>query len=79
MSEYIVKCKEFTSVTGKKLQLPEYIDQNQEIVRCRDCSHYAKGYCHKHAYEWNEYDMPDEGMFPMDENDFCSLGERLDE
>lgn len=37
MTEYIVKCREFVGITGKTLQLPDYIDMNQEIVRCRDC------------------------------------------
>ena len=36
MSEYIVKCKEFVGISGK-MKFPEYIDLNQEIVRCRDC------------------------------------------
>ena len=41
MSEYIVKCKEHVSISGSTIQFPEYIDLNQEIVRCRDCKHYA--------------------------------------
>lgn len=37
MSEYIVKCNEFSTVIGNKVPFPEYIDYNLEIVRCRDC------------------------------------------
>lgn len=51
MSEYIVKCNELTTVTpiGNKLQFPDYIDYNQEVVRCRDCKHYEDygGCCHR--------------------------------
>lgn len=49
MSEYIVKCREFVGVTGKTFQFPIYIDQTEEIVRCRDCRHF-NGYhnkCHR--------------------------------
>ena len=38
MTEYIGKCKKFVGVSGATMQLPEYIDINQEIVRCRDCA-----------------------------------------
>lgn len=50
----------------------------EEIVRCRDCLSWHKGYCYKHVYEVaNEYgDMFTEGVFPMDDSDFCSFGER---
>ena len=78
MSEYIIKCKEFVGISGKTMKFPEYIDLNQEIVRCRDCLSWHKGYCYKHVYEVaNEYgDMFTEGVFPMDDSDFCSFGER---
>ena len=37
MTEYIVKCKECVRISGATMQFPEYIDMNQEIIRCRDC------------------------------------------
>ena len=39
-----------------------------EVVRCKDCKHWAMGYCNNFAY----YDYE-----PMtNEDDFCSYGER---
>ena len=71
MSEYIVKCKEFVSVSGKTIRIPEYIDLNQEIVRCRDCEHYHPE-LYKHINcEWL--------MIYMKPNDFCPYGERKDD
>lgn len=56
-------------------------DVREKIVRCRDCLSWLNGNCYKHAYtvtddEGYEYD---EGAFPMDANDFCSLGTRREE
>lgn len=52
------------------------LDQSQPIVRCRDCLSWLRGMCRKHVFtitvDGTEYD---EGAFPVDANDFCSLGE----
>lgn len=37
MSEYIAKCSEVVSISGKPLIIPDCIDTSEEIVRCRDC------------------------------------------
>lgn len=39
-----------------------------EVVRCKDCIHYQKGYCNHFGY----YSYAPE----VDEDDFCSCGER---
>ena len=39
-----------------------------DVVRCKDCVHWFKGICSGHSD--NIY---------MDENDFCSLGERRED
>ena len=39
-----------------------------EVVRCKDCVHFWNGICKAHI-----------DVIDMDENDFCSLGEREDE
>lgn len=53
-------------------------DIREPVVRCRDCIHWALGHCHRLVYDvTNEYgDEFTVGEFPMDEADFCSLGER---
>lgn len=73
MSEYIITCDEETaSWVGND------VEAMRPLVRCRDCLSWHKGYCYKHAYEVaNEYgDMFTEGVFPMDDSGFCSLGKR---
>ena len=44
MSEYIAKCRKFVNNSGKMLIVPDYIDTNKEIVRCRDCVYYVEDY-----------------------------------
>ena len=55
--------------------LPD-LKRGEEIVRCRDCLSWFRGECHKHVFtvtvDGTEHD---EGAFPMDASDFCSLGE----
>lgn len=63
MSEYIVKCKEFVGISGKTMKFPEYIDLNQEIVRCRDCKF-------KDA-PWNCA-----APYHVEPDGFCAWGER---
>ena len=77
MSEYIYEHKPSgADHMGKPVEIPTLV-QREEIVRCRDCLSWHKGYCYKHAYEVaNEYgDTFTEGVFPMDDSDFCSRGE----
>lgn len=73
MSECIIE----VDVHNREILKPYF---RGEIVRCRDCLSWFKGYCNKHAYEVaNEYgDMFTEGCFPMDADGFCSLGVRRD-
>lgn len=49
-----------------------------DLVRCGECLSWHRGYCHKHAYDvTNEYgEESTEGVFPMDEGDYCSLATR---
>lgn len=42
-----------------------------EVVRCKDCAHYADGVCKLYS---NNY-LP---MVEMDDEDFCSRGRRED-
>lgn len=80
MSEYIVDIPSTLNRDGvyypdeRNNPMPVY----GEIVRCRDCLSWHKGHCYKHAYEVaNEYgDTFTEGVFQMDDSDFCSHGER---
>ncbi|GEM_PF-6660725 len=59
----------------------ESIPCKERIVRCRDCLSWHRGKYFKHVYTVidecdNEYE---EGVFPMDADDFCSLGTRREE
>ena len=47
-----------------------------EVVRCRDCKYYDKKYhqCKLHSEEPDQYSTG--FIFNMQENDFCSYGER---
>lgn len=77
MNEYIIELSTYELPDGSgKVAVPK--ECKEEIVRCRDCASWFKGYCAKHTYEVvNEYgDAFTEGGFPMDADDFCSLGER---
>lgn len=48
----------------------------EEIVRCGNCLSWFKGECRKHVFTITVDDTEyDEGAFPMDASDFCSLGE----
>ena len=71
MSEYIVKCKEFVSISGAMTQFPEYIDMNQEIVRCRDCSWFCEGSEVYVTYDWcRNFDCE------TNEDGYCAWSER---
>lgn len=81
MTEYIVKCKECVRISGATMQFPEYIDMNQEIIRCRDCKH---GYeveggmydcLGKLTTKWDYYnDEPQQNLVEPD--GFCAWAER---
>ena len=64
-----------------KRMFDESIPCKERIVRCRNCLSWHRGKCYKHVYTVidecdNEYE---EGAFPMDADDFCSLGTRREE
>lgn len=65
----ILEKVDFTDEETKKLFIHFEIPAIDavEVVRCKDCVHWFKGVCSAHVD--NIY---------MDENDFCSLGERND-
>ena len=44
-----------------------------EVVRCRDCKHYDGDFCN-HEQWWN-----DDSYITVDDDDFCSYGERKDQ
>lgn len=48
-----------------------------EVVRCKDCRHYIKDYhrCNLHSEESDQYSTG--FIFEMQEDDFCSCGERV--
>ena len=48
-----------------------------EVVRCRDCKYYDKKYhqCKLHSEEPDQYSTG--FIFNMQEDDFCSYGERI--
>ena len=56
-----------------KIQLSAYV---AEVVRCKDCKYYDKEYhqCKLHSEEPDQYSTG--FIFCMQENDFCSYGER---
>ena len=79
MTEYIVKCKEFVGVSGATMQFPEYIDINQEIVRCRDCSkwHHIDTEDGIRYGECDEWRRADSYCVPAtNENGFCAWSAR---
>lgn len=83
-TEYVVDFGDYRSNQFVRLNMA-LIDHNgaklqEKIVRCRDCACWYRGYCGRHSYEVaNQHgDTYTEGLFPMDEDDFCSLGERME-
>ena len=70
MNEYIVKCKEVVGISGKTLMVPDYIDLNSEIVRCRDCKHGHKDVCERPIW-----DDGDRACTPIEPDGFCAWGE----
>lgn len=84
MSEYVFR---YAHGFGGELDECDHTDNvdhfgtlHEEIVRCRDCACWYRGYCGRHSYEVaNQHgDTYTEGLFPMDEDDFCSLGELME-
>lgn len=74
MSEYIVKCKEHVGISGETIQFPEYIDMNQEVVRCRDCKYsdaIKTRYQQETVYACMNFDS-----VAIEPDGFCSWGER---
>ena len=60
------------SPTISKLPIVDVV----EIVRCKNCQHYNKRYhrCNLHSEEPDQYSTG--FIFEMQEDDFCSCGER---
>lgn len=71
MSEYIAKCTEVIGISGKPINVPDYIDLNSEIVRCRDCENYEYREHLGRSYCCGEYATEPDG--------FCAWGERRGE
>lgn len=80
-TEYAVDFGDTRSTQFIRLNMA-LIEQNgaklgERIVRCGDCRRWLRGMCRKHVFtitvDGTEYD---EGAFPMDASDFCSLGEQ---
>ena len=74
MSEYIVKCKEFVGISGAMMLFPEYIDMNQEIVRCKDCK-YSIHFLHHDDERW-QCDEPHQEGDDVKPDAYCWRGER---
>lgn len=70
MSEYIVKCTEMIGISGNLIKIPDYIDLNSEIVRCRDCKY---RYGCLHLVDNGDDDMRHCHATP---DGFCSWAER---
>ena len=68
MSEIIVEMEDYLKIKGGK-----YI---RDMVRCKDCKYLDKD---ENASEsWSECVAHFGKYFAVDENDFCSYGERAD-
>lgn len=81
MTEYIVKCKECVLISGATMQFSEYIDMNQEIVRCRDCKHMhtVRNWLGMDVNECWLHADPESGALGKvrtEPNGYCALGER---
>ena len=56
--------RNFTEQCAKEMPTVDAVP----VMRCKDCVHFWNGVCKAHI-----------DVIDMDENDFCSLGERNDE
>ena len=45
-----------------------WVDNTGEIVRCKECIHFTQGGWCDREFDW----------FPVDENDFCSMAEKME-
>ena len=73
--DYIDGFSDGISAAIKELEIMPATDV-AEVVRCRDCKYYDKKYhqCKLHSEEPDQYSTG--FIFNMQENDFCSYGER---
>lgn len=58
--------------------IENYMEKNPdivEVVRCKDCKHYNNGECAYHS-EPKEMRMYERWTVDVDDNDYCSCGER---
>lgn len=69
MSEIIVEMEDYLKIKGGK-----YI---RDLVRCKDCKYLDKG--ENDSESWRECTAHFGKYFAVDENDFCSFGERAEE
>ena len=63
---------EYKRIDGILFEMPT-VDA-EPVVRCKDCKWYERKYpWNGHVYECSYLE------FPMDDNDYCSMGERKEE
>ena len=67
MSEYICLVKRIDGVVAQKTL-------EQELIRCKDCKHY--GWSDNRAFGYPCKRCEVTGFEDIDDNDFCSRGER---
>ena len=85
VDEYIVKYVQQIGVNVDKDELIKVLkfdrgqyekgwnDRDNEIVRCKDCKWYKRKYPWNNIYECSYLEAP------MDDDDFCSWGERRED
>lgn len=86
VDEYTLRCFQQIGVNVDKYELIKALefdrgqyekgwnDRDSEIVRCKNCKWYER------RYPWNNAStMCSYLEYPMDDDDYCSLGERKDE
>ena len=57
-----------TNLTGKLTQAEAQLPKRGEIVLCKECIHFTQGGWCDREFDW----------FPVDENDFCSMAEKME-
>lgn len=86
VDEYTLRCFQQIGVNVDKYELIKALeydrgqyekgwkDREAEIIRCKDCKWYERKYpWNDHIYECSYLE------YPMDDNDYCSLGERRED
>lgn len=57
-----------TGLGNRIFALEQQLPKRGEIVRCKECIHFAQGGWCDREFDW----------FPVDENDFCSMAEKME-